>query len=138
MNKINFLLIFIIISCSYPEREKELESRFLAKISQNTEQRALTLDFNELQPDPQWDTLIFYQPFGPVARRYNYRINLFTKIEDIKQTDQYVVVGFLKDSKMKSYAYLERNPDLVQIIPPGKSNFTVGRRDAVFPLTGNR
>jgi len=135
MKKLNILLLFILFSCSYPDRDIEVENQINHIASTRSED--VTLDFNQIKPEQTWDSLIVYTPYSPVNADYNFRIGLNTKIKDIKQTDFYVTVGFLQNSKLTSYALVDRNPDLLQVLPPNKPYVIYGRNEAMFNIKKN-
>lgn len=140
MKKLNILFILMLFSCSYPNRDTEVENQIADQIAQSgyEDKNEITLNFNHLKPKDTWDSLILYSPYSKVDPDYNFRVGLYTTVEDIKQADFYVTVGFLQDRKLTSYALIDRNPDLLQIFPANKTLIIFAREDAVFNLKYNK
>ena len=135
MQKLHILLIFILFSCSYPNRDTEVENQINhIVITSGDDNEIVTLDFNQLKPEDTWDSLIVYRPFSSVDADYDFSINSYMDIFHLKQNDMYVVIGFMQKNKLSSYGLINRNPDLLQILPPNILYVIFGRNDAVFNL----
>ena len=137
--KLHIFLIFLLFSCSYPHRDKEVENQIDNHAAQmsHEEKNEIKLDFNQLKPELNWDSLIIYNPYSAVDADYNFRISLLSYVEDLNQNDIDVTVGFLNNRKLTSYALIDRKWDLLQILPPNETYMIVGRNDAVFNIKKN-